>query len=282
MPANGGSRLCAALALLLLATGPAFAETTLERVQQTGTVRIGYANEAPFAYTTLDGKITGESPEIARVIFAKLGVEKVKGVLTEWGSLIPGLRAGRFDVIAAGMFILPKRCEQVAFTDPHYRLGQGFLVKAGNPEDLHSYTDVATKTGVTLSVLAGAVERNYAREAGIPDDRVLVMPNTAAQVQAVRAGRSDAAAQTALAIRRMAKKGGDTVEPAKPFTNDPAHVGYGAFAFRKEDRALRDAFNAKLQEWLGSKEHLATIAPFGFTRNELPGKVTAAKLCAGS
>src|SRR3546814_3933855 len=95
MPANGGPRLCAALALLLLATGPALAETTLERVQQTGTVRIGYANEAPFAYTTLDGKITGESPEIARVIFAKLGVEKVKGVLTEWGSLIPGLRAGR-------------------------------------------------------------------------------------------------------------------------------------------------------------------------------------------
>src|SRR3546814_18994987 len=80
----------------------------------------------------------------------------------------------------------------------------------------------------------------------------------------------------------MAKKGGDTVEPAKPFTNDPAHVGYGAFAFRKEDRALRDAFNATLPEWLGSEAHLATAAPFGFTRNELPGEVPAATPCAGN
>src|SRR6187402_3436609 len=90
------------------------AETTLQRIQRTGEVRIGYANETPFAYTTSDGTVTGESPEIAKKVFAKLGVKKVDAVLTEWGSLIPGLRAGRFDVIAAGMYVTPERCKQVA------------------------------------------------------------------------------------------------------------------------------------------------------------------------
>src|ERR1700740_222386 len=94
--------LCLAAASLAMHTQFASAETTLQRIQRTGEVRIGYANEAPFAYTQPDGKVTGESPEISRKIFEKLGVKKVDAVLTEWGSLIPGLRAGRFDVIAAG------------------------------------------------------------------------------------------------------------------------------------------------------------------------------------
>ena len=38
----------------------AHAETTLERVQRTGEIRIGYANERPFAYTLPDGRVTGE------------------------------------------------------------------------------------------------------------------------------------------------------------------------------------------------------------------------------
>ena len=32
------------------------------------------------------------------------------------GFVIPGLNAGRFDLIAAGLFITPERCEQVAFS----------------------------------------------------------------------------------------------------------------------------------------------------------------------
>ena len=102
---------CIVAAGFVMLVPNAFAETTLQRIQRTGEVRIGYANEAPFAYTAPDGTVTGESPEIAKKVFAKLGVKKVDAVLTEWGSLIPGLKAGRFDVIAAGMYITPERCK---------------------------------------------------------------------------------------------------------------------------------------------------------------------------
>jgi len=82
-----GAALVALAAFAVSVT--ASAETTLERVQRTGEIRIGYANEAPFAYTLPDGRVTGESPEIARIVFGKLGVSKVHAVLTEWGGLIP-------------------------------------------------------------------------------------------------------------------------------------------------------------------------------------------------
>src|SRR5690606_16636318 len=117
----------------LWATGTASAETTLERAQRTGTIRIGYANEVPYAYIDLQGKVTGESPEIAKAVFAQLGVTKIEPVLTEWGALIPGLQARRFDVIAAGMYITPARMKQVLFADPHYQMRDTLLVRQGNP-----------------------------------------------------------------------------------------------------------------------------------------------------
>ncbi|AMO73534.1 MULTISPECIES: ectoine/hydroxyectoine ABC transporter substrate-binding protein EhuB [Pseudomonas] len=254
------------------------AETTLERIQSTGTVRIGYANEAPFAYTETSGKVTGESPEIATKVFTAMGVKKVEPVLTEWGALIPGLRAGRFDVIAAGMYITPPRCRQVIFTDPHYQIPDTLLVKRGNPKNLHSYADVAKNPDVRLAIMSGTAELGYARAEGVSDEQIVQVPDTTAQLQAVRAGRADASVGTALTMKGLAAKGGDSVEAIADFKDDPAHIGYGALAFRPEDKDLRDAVNQQLKKWLGSDEHLQTVKPFGFDKSNLTDK-SAAELC---
>jgi len=263
---------------LLLATALAQAQTTLERIRETGTVRIGYANETPFAYTDASGQVTGESPEIAKKIFQQMGIAKVEAVLTEWGALIPGLRAGRFDLIAAGMYITPPRCQQVIFTDPHYQIPDTLLVRKGNPKNLHSYQDIAKDPSIKLAVMAGTVELGYAREGGVSDVQILQVPDTTAQLQAVRAGRADAASATWLTVKNLAAKGGDSVEMVMDFVDDPAHTGYGGLAFRPEDSDLRDAVNRQLKSWLGSDEHLTTVAPFGFERANLTDK-TAAQLC---
>lgn len=265
---------CAAIGLAASAQA-----TTLDTIKENSRIRIGYANETPFAFTETDGRVTGESPEIAKVIFQKMGIKQVDGVLTEWGSLIPGLRAGRFDVIAAGMYITPARCKQVIFTDPQYALPDTLLVAAGNPKGLHSYADIAKNPDVKLAIMAGTVNLAYARESGVKDEQILQVPDTTAQLQAVRAGRADAAVGTQLTMKGLAKKGGDKVQAINDFTDDPAHTGYGALAFRPEDKDLRDAVNAELKRWLGSEEHLNTVAPFGFDRSNVTDK-TAAELCA--
>ncbi|OXC79834.1 amino acid ABC transporter, periplasmic amino acid-binding protein [Caballeronia sordidicola] len=276
------SMLCigAVAAGLVAHSAAANAETTLQRIQRTGEVRIGYANESPFAYTTPDGTVTGESPEIAKKVFAKLGVNKVDAVLTEWGSLIPGLRAGRFDVIAAGMYVTPERCKQVAFANPQYQIKDTLLTLNGNPKNLRSYADVAKNPDTKLAVMAGSVELGYARDSGVKDGQLLQVPDTTAQLQAVRASRADAAAGTALTMKGLAAKAGPTVEAIPKFTDDPKHTGYGALAFRPDDTDLRDAVNQQLKAWLGTPDHLKTVAPFGFDKSNLTDKTTA-QLCGG-
>jgi polar amino acid transport system substrate-binding protein len=273
--------LTAGLACLAV-LGAAQAETTLEKARREGYIRVGFANEAPYGFATPDGKLTGESPEVVKAVLKKIGIPEVDGVLTEFGSLIPGLEAGRFDIIAAGMFITPKRCAQVQFSEPTYGIGQAFLVKKGNPKGIKDYSSIAGNKNLKLAVMAGAVEGGYAKDAGIDQSQLVVLPDQSSLVNAVQSGRADAAALTALSIADMASKNAD-VESTEPFGTvaGKSVVGHGGVAFRKGDKELYEAFNAELKKFIGSPEHIALVTPFGFGKKFLPTKTTA-ELCAGS
>lgn len=264
---------------LLIAT--ASAETTLERAKKQGYVRVGFANEAPFGFATPAGKLTGEAPEVARAILKKMGISEVDGVLTEFGSLIPGLRARRFDIIAAGMFVNPKRCKQINFSEPSYGIGQAFLVKKGNPKNIKDYSTIASRSSLKLAVMAGAVEGGYAKDSGVPEGQLVRLPDPPSMLAAVQSGRADAAALTALSIANLAEKG-EGVESTAPFgmVAGKSVKGHGAFGFRKEDKGLHAEFNKHLKAFLGSKEHLDLVTPHGFGKGYLPNKSTA-QLCAG-
>jgi polar amino acid transport system substrate-binding protein len=268
-------------AATLASIASASAETTLERVKREGYIRVGFANEAPYGFATPDGKLTGESPEVVKAVLAKMGITQVDGVLTEFGSLIPGLQAGRFDIIAAGIFITPKRCAQVQFSEPTYSIGQAFLVKAGNPKGIKDYGSIKDNPDLKLAVMAGAVEGGYAKDAGIGMDQVVVLPDQSSLVKAVQADRADAAALTANSIADMASKN-DGVESTKPFGEvaGKSVAGHGGIAFRKEDTDLYEAFNTELKKFIGSPDHIALVTPFGFGEGFLPTKTTA-ELCAG-
>ncbi|HEX6928849.1 MAG TPA: ectoine/hydroxyectoine ABC transporter substrate-binding protein EhuB [Gammaproteobacteria bacterium] len=258
---------------------------TLKHIRETGVVRVGFANEAPYAYVdTKTGRLTGEAPELARLIFRQLGVAEIEGVLTEFGALIPALKAGRFDVIAAGMYITPLRCREILFSDPTYAIGEAFVVPAGNPLDLHGYRDLRDTPDATLGVVTGAIQLQYARETGIPDARIRIFPDAPSAVDGVAAGRVSAYAGTSLTVNDLLDKTSAPLERAAPFADlvlDGKTVkGYGAFGFRKSDRKFRDAFNLMLNATVGTPRHVALVEPFGFARNTLPGKVTATELCA--
>ncbi|GAB2176581.1 ectoine/hydroxyectoine ABC transporter substrate-binding protein EhuB [Dongia sp. agr-C8] len=259
----------------------AFAETTLERAKANGFIRIGFANEAPFGYATPDGKLTGEAPEVAKAVLAKIGIPQVDGVLTEFGSLIPGLKAGRFDIIAAGMFINPKRCAEIAFSEPSYGIGQAMLVKAGDPKGIKDYASIKDNPDLKLAVMSGAVEVGYAKDAGVPESQLVMLPDQSSLLQAVQSGRADAASLTALSIADMAKKG-EGVESTTPFGEvaGKSVKGHGGFGFRKEDKDLYEAFNAELKKFIGSPEHIALVTPIGFGKDYLPNK-TMDQLCKG-
>ena len=87
--------------------------------------------------------------------------------------------------------------------------------------------------------MSGAVEAGYASDSGVGKDQIVQLPDQSSLVAAVKAGRADAAALTALSIADMARKA-EGVESTKPFGEvaGKSVMGHGAFAFRKEDTDL--------------------------------------------
>src|SRR4051794_5325412 len=212
--------MLAALILAALGCHEALsAETTFERVRRTGEVRLGYAPEPPFSFRLPDGRLTGSGPEVARRVFTAMGIREIQGVESEFGALIRDLKAGRFDVIANGMFVLPDRCREVTFSEPFFKAGAGFAVRPGNPANLHGFDDVAASPSVRLGVVAGAVELNYARASGVDDRQLVLFPDAAAAADGVRAGRVDAFAAMGVTVQDLVRRNPRQLERATPFRN---------------------------------------------------------------
>jgi polar amino acid transport system substrate-binding protein len=247
--------------------------STLDRARESGTIRIGYVSEAPFSFRTAAGEVTGESPEIAQVIVQRLGIPRVEWVHAEFRSLIPELLAGRFDIIAAGMFVTPVRKRMIRFSTPTYAAHAAFLVRQGDEGRIGGYEKLRDAGG-RVALLAGAYEQRLATAAGIPPDRILVVADATTGMEAVRSGSADAFAITAITARRLAssRRGRSlaaVVLPDSMIAGVPA-IGRGAFGFRPSDRALREAFDAELLRFLGSPEHHAIGRRFGLAPEELP------------
>lgn len=245
------------------------------KARREGVIRIGYAVEAPYAYLTPDGEVTGEAPELARVIAGRLGIPRIEWHLDEFGSLIEGLEAQRFDVVAAGLFITPERLRRVAFSTPTFQVGSGLLVRKGNPHRLHSYADILKNHAVRIAALSGSVEEQGLLRLGLSTARLVRVPDAFSGRASVSSGQADGLALSAPTIRWMARHQiAGLTERAEPFDvaspSPPAEPGRGAFAFRPGDGALRAAWNAELRKFVGSDEHRRLVSAFGFSATELP------------
>jgi len=255
-------------------------ESTLERARREGVIRVGFANENPYAFAQPDGTLSGEAVEVARAVFQELGIAEMEGVLTQFGSLIPGLEAGRFDVITAGMYITPTRCEQVLFADPEYKVSEALIVEAGNPHNLHSYEDIANNSDVTVG--------DYMLDAGVPEDRITTFPDDPSGVAGLQAGQIDAWTGTRPTLLKVLETTGDeNLQLADPFEQPMADgeevVSYGGAAFRYEDQEFRQAFNEELQALKDSGQLLDLIGQFtGFDEAALPGDTKAEDICPDS
>lgn len=255
----------------------------LERLRDRGSVKVGIASERPFGYVNEEGDVTGEAPEIARVIFRRLGIDEVTAVTVDFSSLIPGLKAQLFDVVSAGMYINPDRCAQVLFSDPDYLMKDAFIVAKGNPFDVRDYEQVGRaqqQEGLKFATGDGYAQSDYAEAAGVTN--IQVFPDQTAGLEAVATGRVDVFAGTNVTVKN-AVEGNNRVEGTEPFQpyvdGEPAY-GAGGFAFRTSEDNLRDAFNVELHKLKRNdyEELLSIVSPFGFTKAEMTD-MTAKELC---
>ncbi|MEU6878563.1 ectoine/hydroxyectoine ABC transporter substrate-binding protein EhuB [Streptomyces sp. NPDC046712] len=252
---------------------------TLGRLRSQGTVRLGIAGEVPYGYVDEQGAFTGEAPELARVIFGRLGITDVQPVATDFASLIPGLNSQQFDVVSAGMYINKDRCAQVLFADPEYQMLDSFIVRKGNPKKLRSYEDVV-RAKARFATGSGYAQIAHAVAAGYPEKDIVVLQDQVAGLNAVESGRVDVFAGTALTARAVVRKSAkaESTEPFAAVADGKRKIDGGGFAFRPTDKALRDAFNTELHRMKKSGELFRIMRRFGFTEAEMT-TMTAEELC---
>lgn len=258
---------------------------TLQRIKDAGTIKIGIAGEVPYGYTE-GGEVTGEAPEVAKAVFKAIGVANVEPTQVEFGQLIPALNAGQFDMVAAGMAILPDRCENAEFSNVDYVTPTAFMVPKGNPQGAKNFEDVKAK-GLTIAVLSGTIEQSVAKATGIPDANIQPYDGQPELFQALQDNRAYCGALTDISIKELLKQNPDApfeiTDGFVPKVDGKDQIQAGGFVFRKGETDLVDAFNTELDKLHESGDWLEIVKPFGFTEDNLPPDgVTTAQLCEGS
>ncbi len=257
----------------------AMAGPLMDRIEAGQPIRLGFANEIPFAFPGEDGSPQGFVNAHTLGVLEKMGHTNIEPVQTEWGGLIPGLQAGRFDIITGGMNILSSRCANVAFSEPMARIGDAFLVEAGNPMEIGNYEDVR-ESGAVMVTGAGYSNIEQAREAGVEDANIMQVPGPTEILAAVRAGRADAGAGTYFTMRQLADSSDGALDVTDPGAMPEELINWAGIAFHPDDEDFVAAFNEAQAEYLGSDEMLAVVAEYGYDENSLPGDVTTEWVCA--
>lgn len=107
----------ALLATSIISTA-AFAESTMEKVVKSGKLTIAVQTQGPpVSFVNKAGKRTGLAVELARLFAKDMGVELIIQDY-DWKGLIPALKSGKADMIAADMTPTAKRHMQVVFSNP--------------------------------------------------------------------------------------------------------------------------------------------------------------------
>ena len=100
------------------------------------------ASFPPYEYVEDDGSFAGIDVEIATAIAERLGM-KLEIVDTEFGSIIGGVQAGKYDIGMAGMTVTDERKESVNFSNTYATAKQVVIVKEDS--EIADFTDLYTE-----------------------------------------------------------------------------------------------------------------------------------------
>lgn len=254
------------------------ADKLMERVEEGKPIRIGYANEVPWAYPGENNEPLGFVNVITLDILERMGYTEIEQVVTDWGGLIPGLKANRYDIITGGMYILKNRCENIAFSEPIGVFGDAFIVPKGNPMGIETYKDVIAK-GAVMVTASGYNTVDHARKQGVPERQIMQVPGPTEILAAVTAGRADCGILTYFTAQTLKSKAGGAIDVTDPRALPDWTFNWVGIGFRHSDTEFLKKFNEVLEDYLGSEAMLESVKPYRYTESQLPGDVETDWIC---
>jgi polar amino acid transport system substrate-binding protein len=255
--------------------GPAAANDLLATAREQGYVRVAIANEPPYTKVETDGTVTGAEPDIFRAVAKRLGIDDIQGVVTPYESMIPGLKANRWDAITAGLFMKQSRCAEVEYSEPVIVSTESFAVPTGNPKGIVKVQDVIDNPKLKIAVLPGGFEEGILKTAQVPASQQVKISDGRSGIEAVKSGRADAFFLPTLSLEALQKtdSGFEVTAPVE----DAPRTGSGA-AFRPSDEAFVKEYNKELAAFKETPEFTEILSKWGFSADAVEG-VTASELC---
>lgn len=255
------SRWIALAALALACSTPAMAKDW-----KTVTVAME-GSYAPWNQTDASGKIVGFEVDILNDVCARAKLQ-CNIVAQDWDGVIPGLTAGKFDIVMDGMSITEERLKTIDFSIPYASSPVAFLADKNGPlaqlsnsgkmidlskDDAESKAALDTLrkelTGKNLGLQVSTTEATFADKYLKDVANVHEYKTTDEHDLDLMAGRIDVAfADTTYFLGTLAKPDAKDLEFVGPqFKGGPIlGPGIGA-AFRKTDKDLQDIYNKALK-----------------------------------
>ena len=259
--ARGAWALTASLALLTLTAcggsdGAEGAGGSSEGGGSGRTIVVGTSNDAPFSFHDAgSSELKGIDGQMITAIAEEKGWT-IEIYDTDFSTLIPALQADKIDVVVDAMYITDERKEQVAFTDPWYKEGEGIVVR----DDETGISSAADLAGKVIGAQTGTVYLDYAQTLG--GSEVQVLDSQAALLQSLKNGQLDAVVtDSAVAGYAIAQDPSSGLELVLP---DPPHFpGTIGAAVRKEDTELLAELNDGLKTLKDADQDLSILQDFG-------------------
>lgn len=225
------------LAVLLLAAPLAQAQTAPPTLSK-GVLKIAIEGTyAPFTFKDDKGNLTGYDVDFARLLAAKLGL-KPEFVLTEWGGILAGLQANKYDVIINQVGITAERQKTIGFSEPYTYSRAQIAVNATRGEN---YTSLAELKGKKVGVGFGTTfEKDLIAAGGI---NIMTYPGTPEYLADLAAGRLDAIYNDRLLIGYLAKSQGLPIKGV----GSVGSLDQMGVAMKKSNVALKRAIDAAIK-----------------------------------
>ncbi len=258
-----------AMALGLAACGNDDSSTEVSILDQVRTngLRVGFVGEIPWSFIENDGTgtFTGAEAQVVQECAAQLGINDILPVSAQFDSLLPGLQAKRWDMIAAGMSLREQRLEIAIATQQMYGFGVRALVPAGNPDGITSWTDIKDK-GLTVGMVSGGNYQDAVEAMGIS---VRPYDSLESQISDLEAGRLDVVSNAELSLVDYVQKNPGKVELADPWDYEGIGASMPALYFNKDNVQLRDAFNECVTSLKTNGKLAEILSRWGFDPNTI-------------
>jgi len=265
-----------ALMFALGTTGLAYADSCLEDVKASGVLRSGNGlmGTKPFIWQNEDGTYGGFEAELFKEIGKRIGVPKTEYVITEWTTLIPGLKSKRWDIILSAMSATQERVQSagISFTDPYFMSFNYVIVKTDSP--IKSMSDLKGKKLATVLGTDDSLNAHLLAEAGVVGE-VMDFNGFGEPFMALQNNQADAVLldQGTLIGQEETMKNLRVVGEPIPYQPRPewaaaeakAPYVYGtqAIAVRNECTDLRNAINGALESMKADGTHKAILEKYG-------------------